>query len=352
MTNKEIVFKIMDKLEKGHINLWHDITKEEMYSRINVVEWDKLDDVSFDFEMMKLFSLFKDAHTRYFVKNKTLSNKLIFKDDKLYVLSNSHYLQIISINGIEVEKIYNEFAKLVCYETKEWKNKQVEIAFNSKYYYEMIGIKGELTALLRDSSSITLKEESKEEKEKRCREFKPYSYEIMDEVLYLRYSACRDDKDILFSDFVSKIKEDVTRLKIGQYILDVRGNAGGNSEILNSFQDLVREEKLDGVLLMDSGVFSSGRFALAKFKKEFNTLLIGTPSGGAASSYGYNNNDSVENKNFSYSIRYWDFSEIFKTSGAIIPDIIIENTIEDMEKNYDRVLLKAFEVLKNKLKNR
>ena len=61
---------------------------------------------------------------------------------------------------------------------------------------------------------------------------------------------------------------------------------------------------------------------------------------------GYNNNDSVEDKSFSYSIRYWDFSEIFKSKGAIVPDIIVENTIEDLENNYDRVLKKAFEILK------
>ena len=50
-----------------------------------------------------------------------------------------------------------------------------------------------------------------------------------------------------------------------KYILDLRGNKGGNSEILNPFQDLVREKKLEGVLLIDSKVFSSGRFAVAKF---------------------------------------------------------------------------------------
>ena len=346
MKNSEKAKSIFEKLEKGHINLWHDISKEEFYILFNEVDWDKLDEVSFDFEMLKLFSKFRDAHTRYFIKNKTLHHKLIYKNNKLYIFDNEKYLEVISINNYNIEELYDSFSKIVCYETKEWKNKQIEIGFNSKYFYEMIGIKDELVAKLYNDNFIELSVASDEELKKRVSTFKPYTYSVMNNVLYLKYSACRDDKDIPFIDFVKEIKDKVEELNIDKYILDLRGNAGGNSEILNPFQDLVRYKKLNGVLLIDSGVFSSGRFAIAKFKKEFNTLLIGTPTGGAASSYGYNNNDSVEDKSFSYSIRYWDFSEIFKSKGAIVPDIIVENTIEDLENNYDRVLKKAFEILK------
>jgi hypothetical protein len=77
-------------------------------------------------------------------------------------------------------------------------------------------------------------------------------------------------------------------------------------------------------------------------------LLIGTPTGGAASSYVYNNNDSLDDKSFSYSIRYWDFKDIFNDSGSIKPDIYVENSIEDLENNYDRVLDYALSYLKNK----
>ena len=53
--------------------------------------------------------------------------------------------------------------------------------------------------------------------------------------------------------------------------MDLRGNAGGNSEILNPFQDLVRYKKLNGVLLIDSGVFSP---VVVLFNSElFSTIL-------------------------------------------------------------------------------
>ena len=348
MENKDIVREIIHKLEKGHINLWHDISKEEMMSYIDKIEWNTLDEIRFDFEMLKLFSRFKDGHTRYFIKNKTLKNIFVYKDNRLYILEDGKYLRVNKINEKEIDELYNSFEELVCYETEEWKNTQIEIAFNSGYFYEMLGMNEPLYAYCETGKIIKLEIASNEEMSEKLKLFTPYEYKIMDNVLYLRYSACRDDVNNPFIEFVKEVEEIIDKLNIGNYILDLRGNKGGNSEILNPFQDLVRTKKLHGVLLIDSKVFSSGRFAIAKFKKEFNTMLIGTPTGGAASSYGYNNNDSVENKSFSYSIRYWDFKDIFNDPGSIKPDVYVDNSIEDLGNNYDRVLDYALELFKAK----
>ena len=96
-------------------------------------------------------------------------------------------------------------------------------------------------------------------------------------------------------------------------------------------------------MLIDNGVFSSGRFAVARFKRDFNTTIIGEETGGAAKSYGYNQNDKVEDLSFSYSIRLWDFSDIFGYTGSIKPDIEVVNTIEDIEANRDKQLEIAIE---------
>jgi hypothetical protein len=347
MNNKEKVYAIIEKLEKGHINLWHDITKVDMLSYIEKIEWNNLDDVQFDFEMLKLFSKFKDGHTRYFIKNKTLKNKLIYKNEKVYILEGNKYFEVVRINDMSIKILIDIFETMVCYETNEWKNVQVEIAFNSYYFYTMLGM-DEVYAYLDNGNKIKLEEASNEEMKARLKEFSPYSYKFMDDILYIKYSACRDDENISFLDFVNKIKTDIEALNTHKYILDLRGNKGGNSEILNPFQDLVREKKLEGILLIDSRVFSSGRFAVAKFKKEFNTLLVGMPTGGAASSYGYNNNDNVEDKSFSYSIRYWDFKDIFNDSGSIKPDIYVDNSINDLENNYDRMISESIKLLNKK----
>ena len=194
----------------------------------------------------------------YFIKNKTLHHKLIYKNNKLYIFDNEKYLEVISINNCNIEELYDSFSKIVCYETKEWKNKQIEIGFNSKYFYEMIGIKDELVAKLYNDNLIELSVASEEELKKRVSTFKPYTYSVINNVLYLKYA---ENTGVAFSMFSFVVS--AAELNIDKYILDLRGNAGGNSEILNPFQDLVRDKKLNGVLLIDSGVFSSGRFAIA-----------------------------------------------------------------------------------------
>ena len=88
----------------------------------------------------------------------------------------------------------------------------------------------------------------------------------------------------------------------------MRGNHGGNSSIIKPLVKIIKKLSLDGVVLIDNGVFSSGRWAVADFKKNFNTLLIGEPTGGAATSYGNNRKLKVGDKNFSVSVSFFDFS--------------------------------------------
>ena len=98
-------------------------------------------------------------------------------------------------------------------------------------------------------------------------------------------------------------------------------------------------------MIIDNGVFSSGRFAVARFKKDFQIPLIGEPTGGAVRSYGHVKNLNVEDKHFSVSIRYWDFSDVFGYDGSIMPDIFVPTTIEDIQNNKDKPLEVAISTL-------
>ena len=100
-------------------------------------------------------------------------------------------------------------------------------------------------------------------------------------------------------------------------------------------------------MLINEGVFSSGRFAVAEFKEAFNAPLIGEGTGGAAKSYGYNKNLTVENKRFSVSIRLWDFSDVFGYTGSIKPDIFVPTTIADFKNKTDTQLKTAINYLNN-----
>ena len=92
MTNKEKVIEIFRLLEENHINLYHDITKEDFEKELNkILEIaDNLDDIHFDAEVSKLFSLFKDAHTMY-----PISDRYVEKCIKL--INNKYYFYLILV---------------------------------------------------------------------------------------------------------------------------------------------------------------------------------------------------------------------------------------------------------------
>lgn len=350
MKNSELVKEILSCMEKEHINLFHDIDKQTVQSYISSIKnIDKLNPIEFDYEMLKLFALFKDSHTSYNIPWKNLNKTLRFIDEKFYIIENQKYKQILSIENFSTKQFYKKLVPLMNYETTEWLNQKINGAINNAYFYKMLGfdIENGIAIKTVDNKTINIKQATNQQKEQTLQKLKPYDFIILnDSILYFKYKACKENPDYPFVDFILDMTKVIEKHNIKNYILDLRDNGGGNSEILNPFQTLVRDKKLNGVLLINNGVFSSGRFAVARFKKEFNTPLIGEPTGGAVKSYGYNKNLQIEDKHFSVSTRLWDFSNVFGYEGAIQPDIKIKTTIEDIQNKNDTILNSALSIIK------
>ncbi len=352
MTNKQIVIKILETLEKEHINLYHDISKEKILKHIeNINKINDMTETKFDLEMLKLFALFKDAHTSYWTDYVPTDKRLTYIHDKFYVLDNENWKEIACFGKLKANELVKKLEPLVNYETQEWLNRSIKVLVNNLYIYEMLELidNNKLNLILVDGSNLELCKQ-KNLNQKQNVQNTPYSFKILDgNILYFRYRKCWEDKEYPFSKFLKEIKAVIDKDNISEYILDLRDNTGGNSEILNPYQDLVRVKNMKGVLLINNGVFSSGRFAVARFKKEFKTPLIGQPTGGAAKSYGYTKPLEVEGKKFSASIKLWDFSDIFGYEGAIQPDILVDESIEDIQNQEDVILETAIKYIKEKI---
>lgn len=350
MENKEIAFKIFECLEREHLNLYHTLSKEKIHEKINNIKnINNLTDVEFDHEMLKLFSQLKDGHTTYFIKNISVSHRFFYLNNKVYVKINERYEEVLSFNNLSAGDVVKKIKKLINYETNEWLNYKVSEFLNNGYVLEMLKLfknnRIELSVKILDNPTLFIvsKVDAPQSKPKQP---VPYGFSILDKnILYVWYKKCFSVEDYPFEKMVEDISTEIKNKNITKYILDVRNNGGGNSEVLNPFQDLIRKTKLNGVMLINNGVFSSGRFAVARFKKEFNVTLIGQGTGGAAKSYGYNKNLEVEGKRFSCSIRLWDFSDIFGYTGSITPDIFVNVTIDDYNNKNDVVLKEAIKFL-------
>ena len=361
MTNKEKAIEIIDKAEQNHINLYHDISKEDFKIELDkfLCIADSLSDKAFDYEMLKLFALFKDAHTSYYIPYKCFDKKIYYIENKVLLKDGDNFKEIIKVKDMNIDDVIRYVSSMQNYETNEFLTTSLRWELNNLYVYDMLN-------LVNDDYSLDfiVKDNNKQEiinvKHITVEEYKAlglfpvlpyYSYRIINDIIIIEYKRCKEHEDYPFIKFVEEIKKEIEDKNITKYILDLRGNSGGDSSIINPLTEMIQEISLEGVLLIDNGVFSSGRWAIADFKKAVNPIMIGEPTGGAAASYGYTKNLSVEDKRFSVSIRYWDFSKVFGYSGSIQPDIFVPTTLKDLQENIDSQLNSALEYLKTNKKS-
>ncbi|MFQ6749853.1 MAG: hypothetical protein ACLRFR_03320 [Clostridia bacterium] len=345
MKNSIIVDSILEMMEKEHLNLYHSISKQEILEYKEKIDWDNLSSTEFDYQMSKIFAMFKDAHTTFALPRIRTNKKFWLINEKIYLRNNGKLEEIISINDICSNDLIDLAKNMTSWETEAWAKFKVEECLNNLYFYEMIGKKLNDKILCTTSNHEEICVSRLEKCSKvRTNQHPWYDYKIINDVLYVQYARCQDMQNYPFRHMVKEIAQEIENIGISAYILDVRGNTGGNSEILNPFQTLMAEKKLKGAVLIDYKTFSSGRWAVARFKKHLNATLIGEATGGSAKSYGNNKHLEFASKKFSVSTKFFDFSDIGYTQ-SFIPDIEIKPTIKDIENREDKALEVALKFL-------
>ena len=63
-------------------------------------------------------------------------------------------------------------------------------------------------------------------------------------------------------DFVKKLKQISKDNNITNFIIDIRGNFGGNNTVIYPLLDFLKNSNFNVITITDRNVFSSGRFAL------------------------------------------------------------------------------------------
>ena len=77
----------------------------------------------------------------------------------------------------------------------------------------------------------------------------------------MKYRLCKNDANKSFEELVQEIEYQFKQENIEKFILDIRDNIGGNSSIIEPFCHLVKDNNLEGVVLINKKVFSSGPIA-------------------------------------------------------------------------------------------
>ncbi len=367
MKRKEFVNKVFEILEEEHINLYHDISKEDFDKQKEkfLKSVDNLNELDFEAGMLRLFALFKDAHTNYYYSFPTVDANLINIGNDFYFKCNDNYQKLEYVNGYPIDKVVDKLKQLVAYEVDTWMIARLrDVYLKSPEALKMVGLGASDDTIeysLKNKKPVTFTFSQKDNQKSNFTPQKNYSFELKGDILFVKYLRCREMDDYSFAQLMDDIKKSCKKLPKA-CLVDVRNNTGGNSEIINPLKDWLKERKIKTYVLMNEKTFSSGTFAVGFLKKDLNATILGTDAGQPTICYGQLANFKLDGKLFSACKRYFDFTggkftklptkytwDIFDYDGVIKPDVYINKTIEEFNANNNIQLEKALKFIEKDL---
>ncbi len=160
--------------------------------------------------------------------------------------------------------------------------------------------------------------------------------------VYFRYNRCVDDPREPFPQFVNNLKEKLGRPGVNRLIIDIRGNSGGNSAVLDPFIGWLKNSRFNRkgslIVLIGRSTFSSAVLHAARFRNETAATLVGEPTGGKPNHFGEVKSYELPNSHIAVSYSTKRFHPFKEDPPTIAPDVVIEPTSEEYLKGIDPVL--------------
>lgn len=390
------ILEIMDFLDNGEVEFYGNIykghpgfyffhTKEEMLKKLdenlNKEIYDRYDIYYICNKLIKFLLSKYDSHTTVEFMDEIVF-PITFKviKDKIYIenISNKkgNYIgyELTKVNGVDIDTIKNEIESISCYSTKGYLEYKYKV--NLRKYYSMSA----LPCIDRKTETINYEIKSgnivkhiifnKNEKDEDYKFKKDnYQYCIIDNIMILTYNACHDSDKM--KQFVEEIKNVSLDNNINCFIVDIRENRGGNSEIINPLLDFLKGKNI--VTLVNETTFSAARMAFTDLK-QLGSYSIGTTISTSINCFGNNcrvKYDKELGLMFQGSTRYFnydkdlhrsyiqekqDFEDYYRKHIELLepwilePDEIVYITLDDIKNGTDSQLERAIEYIKeNKL---
>ena len=375
---KRLYDEFIKKYEEIHVNPWHEINKIELDKIYNflVNSMDIDNEYNFKYFMdyiTKKLSGLTDAHTKYQKVDLLPLNFRIFDNNVLinYPKDMRGY-ELVSINGVSILTIINEFEDIITYGTEGKRKYEIEKSlFNKLIMFGLPSFRNteQLDYEIKDHSGNIIKRSfKKKEQYGDMFDYDEYqygsngNYRFIDNCLVYNHSSVQNKfKETIENSINNLRQEDLSN--VDSIIIDIRGNWGGNSALNKILMDFIEEHK-DKILicLTDYRVFSGGRYALRDLIN-LGAVTIGEEISTPINCYGNSNWINLEDHYFSISERYFnpfmnsqattkeeyiDLSEKVKKPIIFHPDIIVEQTKDDYINGIDTILEYALKYIKSR----
>lgn len=365
--------------ESMHLDFYFLHSKKELNNFINTfLKNNKInDDYDFFYFMnciIKYMSGHIDAHTRLIMSNNNNAYPLSIQsiNNKLYVTRCSEekysYSELLEINNVSISKITEELEKCTSYGTTNWFFNRLHYDLNDKnILLSLPSIKNNAKYIEYKTSKGIIKYEINKDYSKeltiiRKEDFK--QFQIKDNILIFKYPKCTNK----FIPDIKKIKNLIHDNNINIFILDLRGNSGGKSSLIEPLIKYLKHTRLKLVTLVNKSVFSSGRMAAINMLK-IGSKIVGQGIGTPINCFGYIfGNGELPNTKFTFNFSrvYWyedkkrhiikgiytkkklhKFPKSFFEPKYLKIDYYINLTIDDYKSEKDVMLEKCCDWIKN-----
>lgn len=376
---RDIYDNFIRSYKEIHVNPWHEITEEELHVIVDdLITKNDVDDI-YSFKhfidyIIKRLSGKDDAHTRLQATDVLPINFRIF-DNQIYVVfpKNLKGYRLLSINGVEINKIINELEEVITYGTDGKRKYELEKAlFNSLVLFGLPSLKSGDSLefqLVDDNGNLVKKVFEKGAKYLEEERFDIDEYYYGDNANFrIEGSSLIYNHSSVQMQFKDRIEESINKMRaldlsnVNTIIVDLRGNFGGNSSLNRMLIDFLSEQKDKRIIaLTDYRIFSSGRFALRDLI-DIGAITIGEGIGTPMNCYGDCRWVSIDGFDFSISSCYFhpiyrmairSFEEFnskatpeFLEPVIFKPDFFVENSVDDFINDTDSVLeyAKSFDI--------
>ena len=219
----------------------------------------------------------------------TMPAGIKIQDGRSYIVDVSSDLkrflgwEITTVNRVPVADLLADIEEITAYATPEWLRYKQETTLVSpmlaamphfkgglgmmRYGVEKGGAKDEICTSIPNDYTITGFRAGHGRS-------KNYSYRMIDDVIVIQYSMCRDKYRM--NRLIADAGRDAKKHHISKYVVDLRHNSGGNPCLTDQLLDFLRGAKL--VTLTNGSIYSCGAMACAALRK-LGSYTIGTDIG-------------------------------------------------------------------------
>ncbi len=363
------LIEIFESMEKIHPNFYFNISKHQFEKEMEKTKenWENLDIYEKNYELLRLNALIGDLHTRamptigskytYPVRIGKFKEGYFIKDCVMKSFAEKNmYAQVLAINDINIDELKNILKKIISTEVGAFESIFCNL-LTSPLILKIAKItnKDEITMTLKKDNkvyNVIIQPERKKVENKKIKwlfsEIKPnFKFENTDEYFYIDINHFSDDKKINLNKLYIEASKAINMRK--PFIIDVRGNSGGNFNRFKDIIELLKEEGIKGYCLIDNESCSASVMASTALKK-IGFKLVGEPTKQPSTFFGGVYGIKETKSGFKYLVasslvddnqnrHYQGIPRSVKFYDAPLqPDVLIEQSIVDYKAKKDTAL--------------